>query len=91
VHHARTALREGTTDVVAITSRGAQVVQQRRTLSVVLHPATAIDVGTARLDLQVHQRAGLSHTMTTVGQDLQLTFRLGGTNTIWTLSARLPQ
>ncbi|AMW03869.1 Ig-like domain-containing protein [Gemmatimonas phototrophica] len=58
-----TALREGTTDIVAITGSGARAVQQRRTLSVVLHPATAIDVGTGRLDLQVHQHANVTATL----------------------------
>lgn len=169
-----TALREGTTDIVAIAGSGTQTVQQRRTVSVqaratpatVRYPVQRIDNATLpaivyqeditrddgssytlierleageivmgdryevrltvadieRYSLQgnVIERVmrrrtvrddglvyynwlngsaqlistsvgGLSHTLTTSGQQLQLAFRIGGTNTIWSLTARLPQ
>lgn len=56
-----TALREGTTDVVAVAAGTA--VQQRRSLAIVLHPATAIELDRTQLDLPIGQAGGIAATV----------------------------
>lgn len=54
-----TALREGTTELVAV----AGTVQQRRPLSVVLHPVAAIDVATPTVTLLVNGQQRIAPTV----------------------------
>lgn len=56
-----TALREGRTDIVAAAAGTA--IQQRRSLTIVLHPATAIELDRTQLDLRVGEIGGVAATL----------------------------
>lgn len=58
-----TALREGTTELVAI----AGTVQKRRPLSVLLHPATAIEVATPTVSLLLNGQQRVTPTLRGLG------------------------